>query len=55
MMIPMFYMYVQLLNARYLILQKPSDLDIIDCIKYDRHEYDMLLGNACYEHSLNVI
>ena len=34
---------------------KPSDLDIIDCIKYDRHDYDMLLGNAGYEHSLNVI
>lgn len=33
---------------------KPSELDIIDCIKYDRNDYDMLLGNASYEHSLNV-
>lgn len=34
---------------------KPSELDIIDCIKYDRNDYVMLLSNACYDHSLNVI
>ena len=34
---------------------KPSELDIIDCNKYNRHDYDMLLGSACYEHSLKVI
>ena len=34
---------------------KPDDLDVIDCIKYNRHDYDMLLGSASYEHSLNVI
>ena len=79
----MFYIFVQLLNVQYLILQKhmllmifcneyvvtlnmhnnpvlkgyvkPDDLDIIDCITYNRHDYDMLLGSAGYEHSLNVI
>ena len=34
---------------------KPSELDIIDSIKYNKHDYDMLLGSASYEHSLNVI
>ena len=34
---------------------KPDELDIIDCIKYNRDDYDMLLGSACCEHSLNVI
>ena len=34
---------------------KPDELDIIDCIKYNRDDYDMLLGSAGYEHSLNVI
>ena len=34
---------------------KPSELDIIDCIKYNRHDYDMLLGSASYESSLKVI
>ena len=34
---------------------KPNELDIIDCIKYNTHDYDMLLGSASYEHSLNVI
>lgn len=34
---------------------KPSELDIIDCIKYNRDDYDMLLRSAAYESSLNVI
>ena len=34
---------------------KPSELDIIDSIKYDRDDYNMLLGNAGYDNSLTVI
>lgn len=34
---------------------KPDDLDIIDCIKYNSDDYDMLLFSASYEHSLKVI
>ena len=34
---------------------KPTELDIIDCIKYNRDDYNMLLGSAGYESSLNVI
>ena len=30
-------------------------IDIIECIKYNRHDYDMLLGSASYESSLKVI
>ena len=34
---------------------KPSELDIIECVVYDRYKYDMLLGSASYESSLKVI
>lgn len=34
---------------------KPNELDIIECIKYNRDDYDMLISNASYESSLKVI
>lgn len=32
-----------------------NDLDIIDCIKYNRDDYNKLRLSASYEHTLKVI
>ena len=34
---------------------KPSELDVIDCVDYASEQWDMLIGSASYQPSLNII